>query len=296
VKLGIGDDAAVLAPAGADSLVWTSDACVEGVHFDSKWLGSADVGFRSLQAAASDVAAMGARPLAALSNLILPASFGKAELSALARGQAEASRALGCPVVGGNLSRGAELSITTTVLGTCRQPLVRSGARPGDELWLVGDVGLAAAGLELLRAGIASRSRAAARCIRAWRRPVALVRTGMTLARYARAALDVSDGLRADAPRLADASGVRVIIEEAAFTKALDPALTSVARVLRVSPVELALTGGEDYALLAAGPSGTRPRSAQRIGRIERGRAAWFERADGQRLRLSGGFDHLSRE
>lgn len=294
VQLGIGDDAAVLKGGAGKLLVWTSDACVDGVHFDRKWLGLADVGYRSLQAAVSDIAAMGARPLAALSNLILPARFGKVELEELSRGQAEAARELACPIVGGNLSRGAELSITSAILGTARRPLLRSGARPGDELWLVGNVGLAAAGLELLRAGNRSRSAAFTRCIEAWRRPVALIRRGVELAKCAHAALDVSDGLRADAPRLAEASGVRVIIERPAFEKALTPELAAAARTLGISPVELALSGGEDYALLATGPARRRPRWALRIGRIERGRGAWLEHEDGARSALAGGFDHFA--
>jgi len=92
VTLGIGDDAAVLAPSTAP-LVWTIDAAVEGVHFQSSWMSLEDVGWRSLMAAASDLAAMGASPRGVLSALVLPGSFGKAELESLARGQADAARA-----------------------------------------------------------------------------------------------------------------------------------------------------------------------------------------------------------
>ena len=126
-----------------------------------------------------------------------------------------------CPVVGGNISRGAELSVTTTVLGRSSRPIPRSGARPGEELWLVGELGMAAAGLSALRLGqsctavevVREPSAALARCILAWRRPQALLAAGRAMLGRASAVIDVSDGLLADAPRLAEQSRVRLIIE-----------------------------------------------------------------------------------
>ncbi|MEB2322507.1 MAG: thiamine-phosphate kinase, partial [Sorangiineae bacterium] len=270
IELGIGDDAAILAPRGR-RLVWTIDAAVEGVHFERRWLTLADVGFRSFNAAASDLAAMGARPLGALSALALPPAASLRDVAAIGRGQAEAARSLGCPVVGGNLSRASELSVTTTVLGEATAPLRRAGARPGDELWLVGEVGLARAGFELLRAGHPARTRAARACVAAWRRPHALLRRGVALAGRARACIDVSDGLAGDAAQLAQASGVRVIIDAGALRAALSPELAAVAAALGVEPLELALEGGEDYALLAAGARLRRPSFARVSGRVTRG-------------------------
>src|SRR5689334_15269297 len=124
VRVGIGDDAAVLEPGG-ERLVWTVDATVEGVHFRRELLSPED---------------MGARPVAALSSIVRPAWMADSAFFALARGQADAARELGCPIVGGNLSRGGELGVTTTVLGRAREPILRSGARAGDEMWLLGDV------------------------------------------------------------------------------------------------------------------------------------------------------------
>src|SRR5215510_7321299 len=115
IELGIGDDAAVLA-AGADPWVCSVDASVQGVHFDLRYLDLEDVGYRSFQAAASDLAAMGAEPTAALSALILPRALSGEGLDRLTFGQRRASWECGCPLVGGNISRGGELSITTTVL------------------------------------------------------------------------------------------------------------------------------------------------------------------------------------
>lgn len=291
VSVAIGDDAAVL--SASPPWVWTVDSSVEGVHFDRRWLGWADVGARALHAAASDVVAMAGKPVAALSSLVLPAAFHDRDLAALLRGQARAARELGCPVVGGNFARGGEVSLTTTVLGRAARPLTRRGARPGDELWLVGDVGLAGAGLRLLERG-ASRGRGVARCVAAWRRPRALLREGPRLAGRAHALMDVSDGLARDADGLARASGVAVVIELADLERALATELHHVAALLGQSALELALSGGEDYALLAAGPAGRRPRGALAIGRIERGEGLWLD--DGARLRRSAsrGWDHFS--
>jgi thiamine-monophosphate kinase len=297
VEVSIGDDAAVVTVSG-QRLVWTVDVNVDTVHFRREWLTLADVGWRSLQAAASDLAAMGARPLGALSSLILPRGFARTELAALGRGQARAARELGCPVIGGNISRGAELSVTTCVLGQVARPLLRAGASPGDELWLVGEVGLAAAGLAWLveRGSRSGRGRAAKdvrRCLDAWRRPRALVREGLELAGCAHAAIDVSDGLGGDAAALARASKVRVVIAAESLAAALAPDLVGVAAQLGCDALELAIGGGEDYALVAAGPRRKRPQWARAIGRVERGRGAVLEHANGRATVLRGGFDHL---
>lgn len=299
IELGIGDDAAVIVPAG-DRLVWTVDVCIESVHFDRRYLSLGDVGFRSLSAAASDLAAMGAKPLGALSSLVVPPRLSKRELRELGQGQAEASRELRCPVVGGNISRGAELGVTTTVLGEAQHPLRRSGARPGDELWLVGEVGLSRAGLLLLSRGQRmQRTRGAAaaqaRCVEAWRRPHALIARGRALAERAHAAIDVSDGLSADARHLAEASGVRVVVEAPRLERALTGELSGVAEMLADSALSIALEGGEDYALLATGPRDKRPRWARVIGRVEAGSDAVLERPGSAPRPLRGGFDHLAR-
>ena len=290
--VGIGDDAAIIAGSGS-SLVLTIDACVEHVHFERRWLALADVGWRATQAAVSDLAAMGARPLAALSNLSLPERFSRSDLAALGRGQAAAARSLGCPLVGANLTRASELSLTTAVIGTCREPLLRSGARPGDELWCVGELGLAAAGLSWLQSGKRAAG-AALRCVSAWRRPEALLAVGLKLGKRASACCDVSDGLARDAQHLAESSGVRIVIEERALVAALAPELTETAERLGRPALGFALGGGEDYALLCTGPAERRPRGARRLGRVVRGRGVVLEEPSGRLVTARGGFDHLS--
>jgi thiamine-monophosphate kinase len=292
VELSIGDDAAVLRARGR--LVWTIDTAVEHVHFELGLLGLEEVGYRATQAAVSDLAAMGARPLAALANLSLPPRLSARDFERLVRGQAAAARALGCSIVGGNLSSSGELSLTTTVLGSVERPLLRDGARAGDELWLLGRVGLARAGLLALQRGTRPRSRALRACIEAFARPRALLAEGRRLVGRAHAALDVSDGLAGDAGHLASASGVRVVISASQLRTGLPAELLEAAVELGQEPLELALYGGEDYALLATGLRRHRPRGATLIGRVTAGRGVVLE-SEGRLRALGGGFDHFAR-
>lgn len=291
---GIGDDAAVLASRRGVRLVWTVDGCIEGVHFRRDWLSLADIGWRATHAAVSDVAAMGAQPVAALCHLVLPPTLTSAELRKIGLGQAQASRELGCPVIGGNLSSGRDLELVTTVLGEVprgKKALERAGARPGDEVWLLGNVGWAAAGLRAVELGLLARGTVRA-CIEAWRRPRARVAAGLALQGRASACLDVSDGLVGDAAHLAEASGVSVVFDGAQLDALIAPLRPLEAR-LGATARELVLWGGEDYALIATGPAARRPQDARVLGHCAPGAGVWVEE-DGRRKRLTGGFQHLS--
>ncbi|WP_437897562.1 thiamine-phosphate kinase [Sorangium sp. So ce124] len=305
VLCAIGDDAAILAPAaprvGAlpgppEPLVWTVDSAVEGVHFRRDLLGFDDLGYRATMAAASDLAAMGARPVGLLAALVLPPSVSDDELGALAKGQRAACDEIGTAIIGGNLSRGGEISITTTALGVAALPLRRDGARPGDALALAGPVGLAAAGFALLDRGVSPASAAAEHAIRAFRRPVARIDAGLRAAACARAAIDVSDGLVADVAHLARASGVRALLDPAALVSA---DLRDAAAQLGVDALDLALYGGEDYAIVVAGPD-----VGELAGFVAIGRCAAREEGasdvallgpDGQLTSLvARGYDHFA--
>jgi thiamine-monophosphate kinase len=296
VALGNGDDAAVLERlAEGERLVVSVDACVEGTHFLRDWLSLHDVGARATMAAASDLAAMAARPVAAVSSIVVPPELSDGELEDLARGQAEAARLLGMPFVGGNLTRGAQLSIGTTVLGASTVVLTRSGARAGDVVALAGAVGLAGAGRLLLERGLgaSARSLAAEAALAHFRRPRARIEEGLS-ARAATACIDLSDGLALDASRLARASRVTIVLDEAALAS---PCLIEVAEGLGVDPTSLALEGGEDYALLATFHAGTVPSSFTVVGRCVDQRAGealrCVDAAGHERALPPTGFDHF---
>jgi thiamine-monophosphate kinase len=303
VVLAIGDDAAVLAPE-SEQLVWTVDVQVEHVHFELAWLGWDDLGYRATMAAASDLAAMASRPRGVLASLVLPPAVTDEQLRQLCRGQAQACDELGTALIGGNLSRGTEVSITTTVLGASWRPMPRSGAQAGEQILLAGPVGLAGAGLRLLQRSsqtVPGAPRTHAAAIGAWRRPMARIAEGLRVADLASSAIDLSDGLACDAARIMRASAARgpslcLVLEAERLVR---PELAEIATELGQSPLELALHGGEDYALLVTMPRGEVPSGFVRIGWCEPCEPAsarlLLAHADGTRQPVSShGFDHFA--
>lgn len=236
------------------------------MHFERRFASWRQIGFRSLTAALSDLAAMSAAPRAALVALIVPEPFDDAWLFELADGVAEAARLYDSPVVGGNLSAGAELSITSTVLGVSHGAvLTRGGARPGDCIYLTGPTGEAALGLQCLKVGLIEAK--TERFIERWRRPAARIVEGVRLLGVADAAIDVSDGVLQDLSHLCDSS--RTGAELDADAVPVSENAKRCAQQLGFDALELALTGGEDYELIfTANPQITPPPPAIPIGRV----------------------------
>ena len=237
------------------------DAQIEGVHFQREWLSLRQLGARAMAAALSDLAAMGAQPRAALISIICPAALADDELYTIMDGVGDAQPLYACTVVGGNLARGEQLSITTTVIGTApARPMTRSGARPGDGLYVTGTLGSAALGLELLQRG---RPELAPAHVARWRVPTARITEGSIAAEQAHAAIDVSDGLLQDLRHVCEASRVGCTIELAALPVPDEAAL---AQDLGLDLTRLALRGGEDYELLIAAAEPPEGSNLTRIG------------------------------
>ncbi len=293
VTLSIGDDAAVLDP-GEEPLVWSIDAAVEGVHFRRGFMSLEDVGYRATMAALSDLAAMGARAAGVLSSLICPPAMPDEDLLALARGQRDAAADASTAVIGGNLARGDELSITTSVLGRASRPLTRAGARAGDGIFVAGELGWSAAGLSLLRAGArVEPAPGTERALRAFRRPRAQLARGLAAVQAgATAAIDVSDGLAADLAHVAKGSSVDLLLDESALG---DPDLAALALALGGSADAWVLQGGEDYALVAFLPRGVSASGFREVGRcVEGAGQVWLVLPGGERRPLTAsGFDHF---
>ncbi|MDI1451355.1 thiamine-phosphate kinase [Polyangium sp. 6x1] len=291
--LGIGDDAAVIAQ-GRDPLVWTIDAQVENIHFRRDLVSMADLGYRATMAATSDLAAMGASPLGLLAGLVLPEDVTDEDLRAIAEGQREAAKEVGTQIIGGNLARGREISITTTALGETPRPLGRSGAKLGEVVAIAGPLGLSAAGLALI--GTKHENEAdAAPAVRAYRRPVARIAAGLAARDVASAAIDVSDGLSRDVGHVAHASGVLVVLDLPAI---VTPELERAAALLQADAYQLALQGGEDYAVVVTLPEDHIPAGFKRIGRVlppQDGKiGVAVERTDGSyELLDERGYDHF---
>jgi len=253
VLVGIGDDAAVLrAPAGEDWVV-TTDALVEGVHFRWQTQSARCVGRRALVANLSDLAAMGARPLGFVCAIAAPPSLELRRFDGLLAGLLEEAAAHGCPLVGGNLSRARQTSITITAQGSVERgrALLRSSAQPGDRIFVTGTLGGAA--LEVARAA-AGRGR-----VRGV--PMPRLRAGRALARLpgVGACIDISDGLLADLDHVLERSGCSAQLDLQRVPR--PPRFEAACRRLGVDPMRLATGGGEDYELLFTlrGPARAEP-------------------------------------
>lgn len=252
--VGIGDDAAVVEPERNRVEVMSADCLVEGVHFDRAFVPPDAIGHRALAVNLSDLAAMGATPRLALISLALPLALPIADFDGIAGGLCSLAARHRTYIVGGNLtSTPGPITIDITVAGTVkrRQPLTRKGARAGDDLYVTGSIGSAAAGLKMLQSGVPG-GEAPAALVERYLRPEPRVRLGTLLARNraANACIDLSDGLADGLRQLAGASGVGVRIDADALP--IDPAARDWFASAGTDPVLEAIAGGDDYELLFA--------------------------------------------
>ena len=268
VAVGLGDDAAVVEPARNVLEVVTTDALVEGIHFDRAFTPPRSIGHRALAVNLSDLAAMGAAPRAALLSLVLPPALPLADFDAMVDGFMALAAAHGVTLIGGNITRSpGPLLVDVTAIGTVRRrrALTRAGAKPGDEVWVSGEIGSAAAGLQSLSAGAHQRQTMAG-CEVAFLEPEPRVRLGVLLGRNRAAAscVDLSDGLADGLHQLAAASGVGLLVDAGAIP--LSDAARGWFEHQQREPVAAALAGGDDYELLFT----VRPRDRRRLEAVRR--------------------------
>jgi thiamine-monophosphate kinase len=259
---GVEDDAAVIDLDGR--VVAAVDTLVDGVHIDRRWSTADDVGFKALSVNVSDLAAMGAVPVAALISLQRPSELPLGDIERLYDGMREAADRWGCRLVGGDTVTSPVLAVSVTVLGRLvddRVILRRDAAKPGHLVVLVGELGLAAAGLGALPRGDRELLEEHPELGEAHRRPVALVEAAAPLVvAGAQAAIDVSDGLGRDLGHVATASGVGIRLDAGRLPRA--PGVVAAAERLGVDVEDLVVGGGEDQALAVT----IEPR---RLGRLD---------------------------
>jgi len=258
VVIGPGDDAAVLQPERGAFDVLTTDAQVEGVHFDWRFVPPDAVGHRALAVNLSDLAAMGAAPRAALLSLVLPAELEVTVVDGILDGFVALAERHRVAVVGGNITRSpGPMMIDVTATGSVkpRRILTRAGARAGDEVFVTGAIGGAAVGLKMLqvRSGSGVGDQGAdqgTRLSQKYLRPEPRVRAGLLLGRNraASACIDLSDGLADGIRQIAAASDVGIRVDEALIPFA--DGVTEFHRSLGGDPLCAALAGGDDYELL----------------------------------------------
>jgi thiamine-monophosphate kinase len=318
LPIGIGDDAAVAVPVRGALQVLTTDAVVEGVHFDLAYSSFADVGYKALAVNVSDIAAMGATPRLALLSLILPERMAASDVDAVLDGFAEMASTARVALAGGNTTRSPNpsasgqgpLIVDVAVLGSVkpRKALTRCGGRPGDVLYVTGTIGAAAAGLDWLRAlphGARAEpdDPALRECVSRHRRPAPRLRLGAIAGqtRAANACMDLSDGLADAVTQIAEQSGTGAAIDAAALP--VHPGAVRWFSSLGRDPVEAALSGGDDYELLFAVPTRFAGRFRNvirhaegvpitRIGELTAGRQLVLTR-DGRPEPLPSGFVHF---
>jgi len=268
VAVGPGDDAAVIEPVRGALDVLTTDALVDGIHFDLRFVPADAVGFRALAVNLSDLAAMGAEPRAALLSLLVPDDLEVTTVDGIVDGLLDLAARYRVALVGGNISRTTgPLTIDVTATGSVRprRILTRAGAKPGDEVYVTGVLGSAAIGLELLKAGVETTA-GQRLCVERYLRPEPRVRAGMLLGRNraASSCMDLSDGLGDAMHQIAEASGVGMTID--ADELPIADEVRDWHRDTRRDLLQTALGAGDDYELVIT----TRPSQRGRFRGVRR--------------------------
>ena len=319
--LDIGDDCAALRPTAGKDLLLTTDLLVDGVDFTPQTITPFRLGRKAMAVNLSDIAAMGGLPRAALVTLTIRPDEEIEFVDELYRGLLEEGARFAVEVIGGDLSASSTLMIGVTLVGEVEagKAVTRSGAKPGDRIWITGRLGAAAAGLVALKAGCrllddqietpfeASNSlrEAIRQAIERHLCPLPRIREGRSLAEagVASAMIDLSDGLASDLLHLCRESGVSATISEDHIP--IDQAASAVAQRFGQEPLALALQGGEDFELLFTSswdPADITAMFADAatvtaVGEIQAaGRGCRLERHDGSVVALAGGYDHFRRQ
>jgi thiamine-monophosphate kinase len=297
ILLGIGDDAALV--RGPERLLLTTDILVEDEDFRLDDHPPRLLGRKALNVNLSDIAAMGGRPLHALLGMAMPGDVEESWLRQFMAGFRGAARDAGVALVGGDLSRSDKIMISVTVTGESKFPVARSGARPGDGIFVSGTLGDAAGGLRLIeKGGIRGVVKAVRPLVGAFLDPAPRLELGALLARrrLVSAMIDISDGLSVDLAHVCEESEVGAEVDASRV-----PVSAALERFAR-DPLSLALNGGEDFELLftvrpanlAAVERLARRFRLTRIGRVTAGRKVFLMGPGKKRTPLRpGGFEHF---
>ncbi|MEO0184131.1 MAG: thiamine-phosphate kinase, partial [candidate division WOR-3 bacterium] len=270
IRVGIGDDGMIM----KNNTVISTDSFAQGIHFDLKYFSMFALGCRTMGASLSDLAAMAAEPICALISLGLPRSTKTLQIKELYRGFAYVCNQFHCDISGGDIIESPILTITITVVGKTRSPLMRSGAKPGDYLYTTGYLGLAEVGRIVLKEGY--RRNQFPEAVKKHLYPEPRIYEAQRLRKYLSAGIDTSDGLSTDAHHLAEESCVRVLIEEIP----IHPEVALLCSFKKISPIKFVLSAGEDFELLVAGKILYNLRNIKlfKIGRILEGKGVYLLR------------------
>jgi thiamine-monophosphate kinase len=298
VRVGPGDDCTVVRGEG---VAISMDLAMEGVHFLRDWLTPEEIGYRAAAAALSDLAATAATPIGILVGLALRPDDARELGPRIMAGARAAAAGVKAVLLGGDSTRSiGPIVVDVVVVGSALRPLLRRGARPGDALWVTGELGAAAAAVRAWKSGRVPEP--AARLAFALPTPRTAEAVWLAGRGAIDALLDISDGLAGDASHIAAASDVRIILDAAAIP--IHPAVHASARDPD-DALRLALTGGEDYELCFAAPPGAVEQLAAqfgetfgvqltRVGTVHEGRGVMLRDASGRVSAMrEAGFDHF---
>jgi thiamine-monophosphate kinase len=251
VRVGIGDDAAVVTTQ-PQSII-TSDMAVEDVHFKLEWSSAFDIGRKITAANVADILSMGAQCDYLTASVALTGEETMQWIENLARGMKHEADAAGALIVGGDIARGPKIVISMTAVGSAQSPILRSGAKAGDSLYLSSLTGWSAAGLELLTREVSINSAIAERALSEFSAPTLDYSSDFS---GATAMADVSDSVLIQAEQIAEASGVQLVLDQVLISQATEfKDLSTLADELKVDVFQWILGGGEDHVLLATGES-----------------------------------------
>ncbi len=291
ILVGIGDDAAVI--RGKKTLyVMTTDCIVESRHFTRRWLTPVQIGKKAIEVNVSDIAAMGGTPCYALISLILPPELRLDFFDRMYQGIQQTCKKYRIAIVGGNMSAGKNIIVSVTLIGTAvkKNLCTRAGAKPGDLIFVTGALGGSRAGLELLQKNISGFSILK----NAYREPHAALQKARHNAQYARAMIDISDGLASELGHICAQSncGAWIYLDKLPIPAAIKNA----AAVLHKNPYDWALHGGDDYEILGTVP----PKYARNIrgiiiGEITKTKAIFLIAKNKKQKIIPFGFEHFAK-
>ncbi|MGB9721204.1 MAG: thiamine-phosphate kinase [bacterium] len=285
ISVGIGDDAMVL----KNGIVVSTDSFVEGIHFEFKYFSKFALGYRTMCASLSDLAAMSAKPICALISLYLPSKIKDSDIKELYKGFAKVCDRFQCDISGGDIIESPFWGMTITVIGKTKRPLLRSGAMPGDYLYTTGYVGLAETGRIVLSEGY--KKSLFPESIRRHLYPEPRIYEALKLRKFAHCGIDTSDGLSTDAYHIASESKVRVVIDNIP----IHPEVELLCKLKRLSPLNFILSAGEDFELMITGKNIENISGVKlfRIGKITKGKGIFILSKKKLKKISPSGYEHL---
>lgn len=289
IIIGIGDDSCVL----SDNTVLTTDAFVQGVHFDLKYMNFGNIGTRVVGATLSDLAAMGAQPICILVSLLLPPHFKIEDVLECYKSMERSAKRFNTEIAGGEVVNSPSFSLVLTAFGKTENPVLRKGANPGDRLFITGEIGLAEAGRLALKNGLDKI--VFKKAIKKHLSPIPRLKEAKVIANFTSAMIDTSDGLSTDSFHLACESKVKI---EIFFDRlSISSEAREISKILEIPLEEFVLNSGEDYELLFTSkrsvPNRILKTRITEIGMVEKGEGVWLVK-DGKKKEIKPrGYEHF---